>query len=122
MTLLLVLFLPAYSEPNSQKKVFDAEIVKVQLLSKYSGTALLAAIDPRYVVEVRLQNDVIGIGTKGEVIAFAIHSPTRDLRMKTISATGGQHCRLGVIWKPKFKRFSIRREREAKETNAKGSP
>ena len=107
--LIFVLASSAYGDPEQEEQIFVGEILRVQILSKYSGTAKLAAVDPRFVVELRLTSDVGGLGKQEDSIAFAIHSPARDLLLSDYSSTTGKTIRLRVSRRNGAKRYFLRR-------------
>ncbi len=81
------------------------------MLSKFKGTVKFSAVDPRFVVEFKLVKDTEGVGLKGEVIAFAIHSPARDLLLSDYSSSAGHRIRLKLLERQgvKHKRFTLRK-------------
>lgn len=112
LTVLMVLGItPAFADEKGETKTwtFEAEIVRVQLLSRFSGSAKLAAIDPRFIAEVRLRENVEGFGKKGTTIALAIHSPSRDLHLEDYAKAAGEIVRLKLSKDEGAKRFSLRR-------------
>ena len=99
---LIASVIPASADPNPKGQVFDAEIIRIRMLSRFTGTVKLAAIDTRFVAEMRLKDDVKGLGKKGATVAFAIHSPARDLWISDYSSAAGKLVRLRVSRKPDF--------------------
>lgn len=94
---------------KAQSWTFEAEVVRVQLMSRFAGTVKVAAIDPRFVAELRLTADVADFGKKGTTIAIAISSPTRDLRLPDYKNAEGEVLRLKMSKEAGAKRFSLRR-------------
>lgn len=93
-------------------QVFDAKLLKVQTLSSYSGKALKASVDPRFVIHLRLEEDVVGLGKKGETVAVAIHSPARDLAVDTNEAIGTK-LRLHLSFSAETKSYFLGRRPDA---------
>lgn len=59
--------------------VFRATVEKVEFLSAYSGTAILVHFDPRFVVNLKIEDCEQDVGGKkrGETVVLAIHSSVR---------------------------------------------
>lgn len=80
--------------------------------SRYSGKAILVSIDPRFVVEFRLNKDVEGVGKKDEVVAFLLHSPARELGVVDSKGAVGTTMKLRLGKLEKGRTRMLRRIRE----------
>jgi hypothetical protein len=57
---------------------FDATVLDVQPMGSFEGEVKVAALDPRFVVSLKVLGDVEALGlTEGTTAHFAIHSPTK---------------------------------------------
>lgn len=82
------------------------------MLSAYSGKALNTSVDPRFVIHLKLEDDVVGLGKKGETVAVAIHSPARDLAEDPNEAIGTK-LRLHLSYSAKTKSYFLGRSPDA---------
>ena len=112
MLLLMASPLMARAEEKDTDQVFDAKLLKVQMLSAYSGKALKTSVDPRYVIHLKLEADVVGLGKKGETVAVAIHSPARDLAVDPNEAIGTK-LRLHLSYSAETKSYFLGRSPDA---------
>ena len=74
--------------------VFNARIDAVELTRRFDQKTIVTGADPRFVVRLTLKDDVKGVGSAGEKVAFAIHSPARDLRISAQEYAIGKQIRL----------------------------
>jgi len=68
---------------------FRAKIDEIKITRKFDKTTIVTGVNPRFVVRLTLEQDAEGIGKRGEAVSFAIHSPSRDLRIKDQRAAVG---------------------------------
>ncbi len=95
---------------ESKSQVFDAKLIIVQMLSQFRGQVKVAAVDPRFVVTLELQQNVEELGKKGETVNVAIHSPARDLHLSDYQTSFGKLFRFRFSHSPESRTSSLQRE------------
>ena len=71
--------IPGLSSVDAEETEFRAELVSIDSILRFEGKALVVSFNPKFVARFKLLEDVAHLGKKDETIAFAIHSPARDL-------------------------------------------
>ena len=85
-----------------------ARIDEIETSRRFDKTTIVTGADPRFVVSLTLEQDMEGIGKRGDAVRFAIHSPVRDLRISDQRAAVGTQVLLllSVAKESGFKQLS----------------
>ncbi|GAA5121132.1 hypothetical protein GCM10023212_15830 [Luteolibacter yonseiensis] len=73
---------------------FSARIDEILITRQFDKKVIVTGIDPRHLLRVTLEQDVEGVGKRGESVSFAIHSPARDLGISDPQAAVGNRMLL----------------------------